>query len=201
MKLLLHICCAVCLAAPIKKLKDAGCDITGYFYNPNIHPFLEFRRRIKALKVLQGCEPFPVVYDEEYGLNEYLRKIEFDNDNRCYTCYELRLEACAEYAKTNGFDAFTTTLLFSKHQNHKKIKLLGNKIENKTGITFAYYDYRYLSDESNDIVKSRMIYKQSYCGCIFSEYERYKDTTRHLYKGNEIKPAIIGSNDGNSDIN
>lgn len=182
MKLLLHVCCAVCLAAPIRKLKENGLNVVAYFYNPNIHPLLEFRRRIKALKVLQESEQLQIIFESEYGLNEYLENIDYKGGNRCNDCYSLRLNVSAQFAKDNNFDAFTSTLLFSKHQDHDKIKSLGVDIAKKIGIEFAYFDYRHMAEECQEIVKRRMIYKQSYCGCIFSEYERYKDTTRYLYK-------------------
>lgn len=182
MKLLLHLCCAVCLAAPIKKLKKEGLNVTGYFYNPNIHPLLEFRKRVTALKVLCEGEPLETIYESDYGLDEYLAKVDFRGSDRCGDCYSLRLERTAQFAKENRFDAFTSTLLFSRHQDHEKIKLLGTEIGTNAGVSFAYFDYRYLADESRDIAGKRRIYRQAYCGCIFSENERYKDTTRNLYK-------------------
>src|SRR3972149_4170314 len=151
MNLLLHICCACCLCAPLNELRKEGFEVTGLFYNPNIHPFLEFRRRLKALRVFQESDPIPVIYYEEYGIREYLKNVDYEGDDRCADCYALRLKFTADYAKGNGFDAFTSTMLFSVYQNHEQLK---------------------------------MIYRQGYCGCVFSEYERYKDTTRELYKGN-----------------
>lgn len=199
MKLLLHICCAICIAAPIRKLKENGINITGYVYNPNIHPFIEFRRRIKALKVLEESEPLEIIYNQDYGLKEYLEKVDFNSPDRCSNCYNLRLETTATYAKENNFDAFSSTLLFSVHQNHEKIKSLGFEVAKKTGIEFQYYDYRSLTKDSQEIINKKKIYKQSYCGCIFSEYERYKDTTKHLYK-NEIDTKI-NTADHSSNIN
>ncbi len=182
MRLLLHICCAVCIAAPIKKLKENGVETTGYFYNPNIHPFIEFRRRIKALKVLMESEPFETVFCEDYGLREYLEKVDFKGADRCAGCYDLRLNATAKYAKENGFEAFSTTMLFSLHQNHEQIKSIGFDSEKEFGIKFEYLDYRHLAKDCQEAAKKKMLYKQSYCGCVFSEYERYKDTTKHLRK-------------------
>lgn len=190
MRLLLHICCAICLAAPINELKKKGITVIGYFHNPNIHPFLEFRRRIKALKVLQESEPSQIVYSADYGLKEYLERVDYKDKNRCNSCYRLRLEQTALYGKERGFDAFSSTLLFSKQQDHEQIKLLGYEIAEKVRLRFEYLDYRYLAAASHEIAKKRMIYRQSYCGCIFSEYERYKDTTLHLYKGMCYKPSV-----------
>lgn len=186
MRLLLHICCAICVAAPIRRLKENGLDVTGYFYNPNIHPLLEFRRRAKALKVLQESVKMEIIFEQDYGLKEYLEKVDTTNSSRCSDCYNLRLQSTAIYGKENNFDAFSSTLLFSQHQKHDLIKNLGFDIAENTGIDFEYFDYRDLAEESREIVSKRRIYKQSYCGCIFSEYERYKDTTKHLYKNEAV---------------
>jgi len=184
MNLLLHICCACCLCAPLNELRKEGFRVTGLFYNPNIHPFLEFRRRLKALRVFQESDPIPVIYHEEYGIREYLRNVNYEGDDRCADCYALRLKFTADYAKRNGFDTFTSTMLFSVYQNHEQLKMISENLSREHEINFVYRDYRHLSECSQDIARKKMIYRQGYCGCIFSEYERYKDTTRELYKGN-----------------
>ena len=184
MNLLLHICCACCLCAPLNELRKEGFEVTGLFYNPNIHPFLEFRRRLKALRVFQESDPIPVVYYEEYGIREYLKNVNYEGDDRCADCYALRLKFTADYAKRNGFDTFTSTMLFSVYQNHEQLKMISENLSREHEINFVYRDYRHLSECSQDIARKKMIYRQGYCGCIFSEYERYKDTTRELYKGN-----------------
>ncbi|GAN32637.1 MAG: hypothetical protein DYG83_01940 [Candidatus Brocadia sp. AMX2] len=184
MNLLLHICCACCLCAPLNELRKEGFKVTGLFYNPNIHPLLEFRRRLKALRVFQESDPISVIYCEDYGLREYLKKVNYEGDDRCADCYTMRLEFTAAYARENGFDAFTSTMLFSVYQNHEQLKMFSENLSKEYGIDFIYRDYRHLSECSHDIARKKMIYRQGYCGCIFSEYERYKDTTRELYKGN-----------------
>lgn len=184
MNLLLHICCACCLCAPLNELRKEGFRVTGLFYNPNIHPFLEFRRRLKALRVFQESDPIPVIYHEEYGIREYLKNVNYEGDDRCADCYALRLKFTADYAKRNGFDTFTSTMLFSVYQNHEQLKMISENLSREHEINFVYRDYRHLSECSQDIARKKMIYRQGYCGCIFSEYERYKDTTRELYKGN-----------------
>ena len=181
---MLHICCACCLCAPLNELRKEGFEVTGLFYNPNIHPFLEFRRRLKALRVFQESDPIPVVYQEEYGIREYLKNVNYEGDDRCADCYTLRLKFTADYAKRNGFDTFTSTMLFSVYQNHEQLKMISENLSREHEINFVYRDYRHLSECSQDIARKKMIYRQGYCGCIFSEYERYKDTTRELYKGN-----------------
>lgn len=183
MNLLLHICCACCLCAPLNELRKEGFAVTGLFYNPNIHPLLEFRRRLKALRVFQESDPIPVIYCEDYGLREYLKDVNYEGDDRCADCYAMRLKFTAAYAQKNGFNAFTSTMLFSIYQNHEQLKTLSENLAKGYGLDFIYRDYRHLSECSHDIARKKMIYRQGYCGCIFSEYERYKDTTRELYKG------------------
>lgn len=186
MKLLLHICCACCLCAPLHELRKEGFKVTGLFYNPNIHPLLEFRRRLKALRVFQESDPIPVIYHEDYGLREYLKNVNYEGDDRCADCYAMRLKFTVRYARENGFNAFTSTMLFSVYQNHEQLKMFSENLSQEYGIHFVYRDYRYLSECSHDIAKKKMIYRQGYCGCVFSEYERYKDTTREMYKGNNF---------------
>lgn len=180
--LLLHICCACCLCAPLEEFAKEGFEVTGYFYNPNIHPLLEFRRRMKALRVYQESNPIRIIYHEEYGLRDYLKNVDYEGTDRCKDCYTLRVRETARYAKENGFSSFSSTLLFSKHQDHEQVRTICEEASNRHGIKFTYRDYRHLTQKSHEIAKRKMLYQQSYCGCIFSEYERYKDTTRHLYK-------------------
>ncbi len=186
MKLMLHICCACCLCAPLVELRREGFEVTGLFYNPNIHPLLEFRRRMKALRVFQESDPIPVVYHEDYGLWEYLKTVDYEGQDRCSDCYAMRLKYTAAYARQKGFDAFTSTMLFSVYQNHEQLKLLSENISKECGVGFVYRDYRHLSECSHEIAKKKMLYRQGYCGCVFSEYERYKDTVREVYKGSGI---------------
>ncbi|GJQ49990.1 epoxyqueuosine reductase QueH [Candidatus Kuenenia stuttgartiensis] len=187
MQLLLHICCACCLCAPLNELKKEGFAVTGFFYNPNIHPLLEFRRRIKALRVFQEKNPVKIIFNEEYGLRDFLKNVNYEGGNRCADCYAMRLDCAASYAKKHTYDAFTSTMLFSRYQDHVQLKEISERLSKEKEIPFLYRDYRYLSEHSNEIARKNMIYRQGYCGCVFSEYERYKDTTRELYKGNSLQ--------------
>jgi predicted adenine nucleotide alpha hydrolase (AANH) superfamily ATPase len=139
---------------------------------------------LKALRVFQESDPITVIYYEEYGIREYLKNVDYEGNDRCADCYALRLKFTADYAKKNGFDAFTSTMLFSVYQNHEQLKMISENLSREHEIHFAYRDYRHLSECSHDIARKKMIYRQGYCGCVFSEHERYKDTTRELYKGN-----------------
>ena len=182
MNLLVHICCGVCFAAILEDLKSRDFSFTGFFYNPNIHPLIEFRRRLKALKVLLEGEKIKVIYDENYGLKDFLREVNWEG-RRCPDCYCLRLKRAAEVAKDHGFSAFTTTLLTSPHQHHLLIRRIGEEVGEEAGVSFAYFDFRGLHKHSLELAKKKGLYRQKYCGCIFSEYERFADTTLHFYRG------------------
>ncbi len=186
MRILLHICCAPCAIGPYGNLVDLGHEVTGHFYNPNIHPLIEFRRRKKALKVLQERLPIGVLYEEDYGLEEYLTSVRWsgvERSERCADCYRLRLERTAREAARRGFDGFSTTLLASNHQYHDLVRSIGEGCGDRTGVPFLYSDWRPLADESHRRAGEMRLYLQNYCGCIFSEWERFKDTARHVYRG------------------
>jgi len=183
LKLLLHVCCAPCLCVPLEAFREDGWEVIGYFYNPNVHPLLEFRRRAKALHVFLETDATPMVFCEDYGLREFLARVESDRPQRCLGCYELRLRAAARRAMMEKCDAYSSTLLVSPMQQHESIRAIGERVAGETGLPFHYRDLRERHDTSLEIAKRRMLYRQTYCGCIFSEQERYEPTTRHLYRG------------------
>jgi len=186
MKVLLHICCAPCAIGPYEDLIGQGHEVTGYFYNPNIHPFIEFRRRLKALKVLQERIQLTVIYEEDYGLGEFLASVRWagpERAQRCADCYRLRLARTAAHAVANGFETFSTTLLASTQQDHELIKGIGRECALAHGVEFLAADWRRLSEEGHRRAKQMGLYLQSYCGCVFSEWERYRGTTEHVYRG------------------
>lgn len=173
MKLLLHICCAPCSVMCIEKLREENIDITGFWYNPNIHPYTEYKARRDCLSEYSKVINLDVIYMEEYGLRNFTKNVINNLDNRCTYCYTIRLDETAKYAKENGYDAFCTTLLISPYQNHQKIIEIGNKIADKYGIKFYYYDFRPYFREGQNKAREMSFYMQKYCGCIFSEEERY----------------------------
>jgi len=185
MKLLLHICCGPCAIGPFEQLVGQGHQVTGLFYNPNIHPLIEFRRRLKALKVLQERIPLDVIYDEQYGLVEYLSSVRWQaaRGARCADCYRLRLDRTAREARERGFDAFSTTLLASEHQAHEHVRRIAEQAAKRAGVEFHYADWRPLAQQNHARAAQMRLYLQSYCGCVFSEWERFRDTSRHLYRG------------------
>jgi hypothetical protein len=173
MKLLLHVCCANCAFSPLKILSDEEHEVFGYWYNPNIHPLTEYQKRLEAVKSLEEKRAFPVFYHDSYDLEKFLKAAIQDVNNRCRFCYKIRLIKTATYAKENHFDGFTTTLLASPHQKHEMIKDIGEKIGSDLGIKFFYRDFRPGFYEGKEEGKKLGLYSQKYCGCIFSEKERY----------------------------
>ena len=173
MKLLMHICCGPCTIYPLKELRTHGHDVTGLFYNPNIHPYQEFSRRIATLEDYAGKTGLPVIWDRGYHLEEFLRNIAFRELERCRFCYYLRLKATARVARGGKFDAFTSTLLFSKFQNHTMIRELGVQVGQEVGVPFYYEDFRLGWAAGSAKSKQLGLYKQQYCGCIFSERDRF----------------------------
>jgi predicted adenine nucleotide alpha hydrolase (AANH) superfamily ATPase len=177
MKILVHICCAPCFAYPHHRIQDQGHTVVGYWFNPNIHPFMEYCARRDAVKKYASLEDAMVIYDE-YTLMPYLSRIidEINKDkNRCLECYRHRLEKTAAYASINNFDGFTTTLLSSHHQKHKKIREIGEKIAEEYDTLFYYEDFRKGWDKGRALSTQYSLYRQRYCGCLLSEYDRYKE--------------------------
>lgn len=173
MKILIHICCANCLIYPLKVLREEGWEVMGFFYNPNIHPYQEYMRRMEAVKEYEQQAGVKVIYQDEYSLEEFLRGVAFREDKRCHFCFHLRLGATARTAKRGKFDAFTSTLLYSRHQNHQLIHELGNAVGTHQGVKFLYRDFRDGWREGIEASKALGLYRQNYCGCIYSERERY----------------------------
>ncbi len=173
MKVLLHICCAPCSIFPIKILKQENFDIMGFFFRNNIHPFMECSKREQTLKKYADEIGLNVVYQKGYDLEGFIRQIVFRESDRCRICYYERLYSACKIAKKGKFDAFTTTLLYSKFQNHDLIHSTGKAIGKKEGIKFLYRDFRDGWKYGIEKSKELKMYRQQYCGCIYSEKERY----------------------------
>ena len=174
MKILMHICCAICFAYPHKRLKEEGHEVVGYWYNPNIHPYMEYEARMDAVRKYAELENVEIIYDK-YDFIDYL-KMQLKNierPERCINCYKYRLKRVAKYARENGFDAFSTTLLVSHHQYHNEIKKVGEALEKEYEIKFYYEDFREGWKQGKEIAKVYSLYSQKYCGCLISEWERF----------------------------
>ena len=173
MRLLLHICCANCAINPIRQLQERGEEVVGFFFNPNIHPYQEYRKRLEALKHYSEKTGLNLICRDEYLLEEFLRNVSHCVDDRCRYCYRVRLEATAREAKEKGFDRFSTTLLESAHQQHDVIRETGEQVARDVGIPFYYEDFRPGWRKGVEVSKAMGLYRQQYCGCIYSEKERY----------------------------
>ena len=173
MKVLLHICCAPCAIYPVKTLRQEGFDVMGFFYRYNIHPYRECQRREETLKSYAAAEVLRVVYQKGYDMEGFIRSVAFREKDRCSYCYHDRLQAAAKVAKKGKFDCFTSTLLYSKFQNHDAIIQMGESIGKAEGVSFFYRDFREGWKEGITLSKERNMYRQQYCGCIYSEKERY----------------------------
>ena len=190
MKLLLHVCCAPCSTYTLERLRQQDIDVSGYFYNPNIHPYREFRKRLASLRDFAKEKNFPIEMDTEYGLTEYLRKVVFHEKERCLICYDMRLEKTARQAVQSGADAFSSTLLYSRYQNHEAIAKIGRKMADKYGVEFYYDDFRSGWQEGIDRAIAMDLYRQPYCGCIYSEQERYdKKLQKKLRQERKLEKA------------
>jgi predicted adenine nucleotide alpha hydrolase (AANH) superfamily ATPase len=155
-------------------LRDEGIEPTGYWYNPNIHPYTEYRSRKTTLEEYAKTIHLPLIVNNEYGLRPFLQAVGNDFDNRCITCYRQRLEETARCAAERGFESFTTTLLISPYQNHELIVAVAKEAAAAHGVTFLYRDFRPTFKEGQQIARDSGFYMQKYCGCIFSEEERYR---------------------------
>ena len=173
MKTLLHICCAPCANMCIDTLRRDGQELTGYWYNPNIHPFTEYRARRNCLRDYAASIALPLVEQDDYGLRPFVRAVAEDIEGRCVKCYEMRLFTAAEYAVQNGFDSFTSSLFISPYQNHELLKELGERAADEFHVRFQYRDFRPLFRAGQERARELGFYMQKYCGCVFSEQERY----------------------------
>ncbi len=173
MKILLHTCCAPCTIYPLTALRNEGFDVSGFFFRNNIHPYTECLKRQEALESYSESIGLDVIYQQGYDLEGFLRNVAFREADRCTYCYHERLQSTALIAKRSKFDYFTSTLLYSKHQKHDLIKSIGESIGGSVGVPFFYRDFRKGWKEGIEASKRIGMYRQQYCGCIYSEKERF----------------------------
>lgn len=164
---------------PIRGLLDEGFHVEGFFYNPNVQPLAEYlRRRDGAQQVAEKCG-IPIHWPgnelEENSLIPWLRMVNMKEDARCLPCWSLRLRETAAKTLSGKFDAFTTSLLYSRRQNHDAITQAGRDISRELNTPFLYRDFRPAWQQGINLSKEWAIYRQPYCGCIYSEYDRYKN--------------------------
>ncbi len=176
MNILLHICCGPCSVYPVDNLRENGASVTGFFYNPNIHPFKEFRRRLTTAELYSKQIGMTLISDKNYGLIKFLRAVVNRENQRCLYCYRERLTKTVQKAKEGGFDSFSTTLLYSKYQKHGKIIEICKELSKEYSLSFHYEDFREGWQAGINKSIDLNLYRQPYCGCIYSEQERYDKT-------------------------
>ncbi|MCX5706728.1 MAG: epoxyqueuosine reductase QueH [Candidatus Omnitrophica bacterium] len=179
MKLLLHICCAPCLIYPLKSLKSKGLEVGGYFYNPNIHPLIEYNNRKQAVEELNKNTNIELIYPK-YRPEEFFREVNLKEDNpgRCALCWRLRLKKTAQEAEEKGYKYFSTTLLVSPYQDQELLKEIGDSVAQEVGVEFYYEDFRPGFRKAHDEARAKGIYCQRYCGCLYSEIDRCKKSEK-----------------------
>ena len=194
MKILMHMCCGPCSCYPTERLREIGFEPVGFFFNPNIHPYKEWHQRLKTAREFAEKVNIKFFADNHYGLREYLSKVSSvinveDSAKfadgwhaRCKICYAWRLNEAAKFAKENDFKIFTSTLFYSIHQNHELMKKIAEAAAKQFGVEFYYEDFRAGWQRGIDISLELELYRQNYCGCIFSEEERFSKEIKHLRK-------------------
>ena len=212
MRILVHICCGPCGITVVQRLREQGHKLTGLFFNPNIQPLTEYMRRREGAALMAGRMHFPLLFADSLPEPEqrwsdpwlresweeewsgagiplpavdpvpWLRAVAGRETERCLFCWRLRLQKTAELATNRRFDAFTSSLLYSRYQNHEAIRDIGKSMDSAEGPAFVYEDFRVFWQEGVRLSKDWGIFRQQYCGCLYSEYERYnRDFSRLLH--------------------
>lgn len=202
--MLVHICCAVDSHYFLEKIQEEYPDekLIGYFYDPNIHPYSEYR--LRYLDVEYSCNKLGIpLIEGPYNLEEWLKKVKGmehlpEKGDRCTVCYDDRLDNSVQKAIELGHDKFTTTLLISPKKSQEKLEIIGNNLFKKTGVEFIFRDYR--SGNGAELqglrVKENSLYRQNYCGCLFgltSQREAQKKIMDEMFNpiSNQIMPESI----------
>jgi predicted adenine nucleotide alpha hydrolase (AANH) superfamily ATPase len=191
MNILLHICCSNCATYPVRLIRQDNHNLAGFWFNPNIQPFDEYRSRFDSAQDLAGRWHFDLFGDEEYTPGEYFRMFNIDESgdldgdvydvgrrqkperpDRCRRCYELRLEKTAREASVRGFEAFSTTLLISPYQDYDQIMTTGREVAGRYDLIFFQRDFRPCFRDAGKLAAELGLYRQKYCGCMFSRDER-----------------------------
>ena len=192
MRVLLHCCCGPCAATVADHFQCHGDEVTGWFFNPNLHPPEEARKRHQALveaAEATGLSLLPA--GEEMGLADFLGAVARGGRLRCRACYGLRLEAAAQKAAEHRFDAFSSTLLISPYQDLQAIREIGLALAARYRVAFRFADLRARYRESCERARLLELYRQSYCGCLFSHLER--SARRSLRAIGKAKAGLVAA--------
>ncbi len=157
--------------------RQQGYEVSALWYNPNIHPYLEHQYRLEAMKSFAQEVRLTLAVAVGYDIMNYFRQVVGREAERCRYCFGLRLAKTAEVALEKGAHAFTTTLLISPHQKHELIAEIGSELARQKGVDFLYADLRQRYPDSRHMTKGFSLYRQQYCGCVYSEWERYANIT------------------------
>ncbi|MDD4702580.1 MAG: epoxyqueuosine reductase QueH [Desulfovibrio sp.] len=183
--LLLHVCCGPCAVMPITRLLDEGFAVTAWYMNPNIHPLSEYLRRRDTAGECADRLGIPILYDDaSWNVTSWLRAVAGRDTapQRCAYCCASRIEAVFATAKRLGFGHVSSSLLYSRYQPHEVIRQTGERLgrTDGTGPDFVYRDFREDWQEGIDASRKMELYRQPYCGCIYSEAERYEKKLARL---------------------
>jgi len=171
--LLLHVCCAHCAAYTVNHWRDQGYRVIAFWYNPNIHPYAEHLKRLGAVQTLSHEMDFRLIGVPGYDMPSYFRAVAGNESERCRHCFGLRLGKVASAARDMGMAGFSSTLLISPTQRHEALREVGEAVAKDAGTNFLYADLRKRYSDSRRLTKPMEIYRQQYCGCLYSEWERY----------------------------
>ena len=171
MKSLIHTCCGPCLLPVARKLRADGREPAAYFYNPNIHPQAEHARRLEAFRGACAQLGIALLPPPEYEPRVFFRAVTFREDERCRLCYRVRMFEAALATRDEGIAVFTTTLLVSPYQDQDRIREAGATAAEAAGVKFHFEDFRPLFAQVRELAEELGLYRQTYCGCLYSEIE------------------------------
>ncbi|MFQ5827034.1 MAG: epoxyqueuosine reductase QueH [Dehalococcoidia bacterium] len=171
--LLIHTCCAPCATYTVEHWRKQRLEVASLWYNPNIHPYQEHQRRLETLEFFARAMELSLIKEQGYQMIEYLRGVVGREAERCTECFRLRLSRTAQKARELGMDAFTTTLLISPYQKHDLLREVGERVAREQKIKFLYEDLRPGYPQSREMSRELGLYRQQYCGCLYSEWERF----------------------------
>ena len=177
-QILLHCCCGPCATYTVNRLREEGFQVTAFWYNPNIHPFTEHRSRLESMRNLAQLMELPLIVQEGYDMIAYFQAVVGHEKERCGDCFKMRFGMTAAVARVKGFASFTTTLLISPYQKHELLREVAETAAKEQGIDFYYEDFRTGFRESQRLSREMNLYRQKYCGCVYSEWERFGKRAR-----------------------
>lgn len=176
--LLLHACCGPCLLVPAAALAGLCDSVTVFWYNPNIHPAAEYARREETLRAAAAARALPVIAGGGYDAAAWLAGVPAADGGRCRYCLRDRLRATATAAAAGGYGVFSTTMLYSPYLDHEFIVAAGREEGTRAGVAFHAADWRGQFHAGQELARGQGLYRQNYCGCIYSDNERYQQRRR-----------------------